>query len=219
MNADAPSAKPRILVIDDTVEIHQVFRRLLSPRVRPVALAEHEAAIFGATPASVPDTYELDFAQQGEAGLECVRRAQAEGRPYAMAFVDMRMPPGWDGMQTIEAIWRDQPDLEIVICTAHADYTDLDILNRLGSSNQALFLRKPFEAIEVKLLARALTKKWALRAQMTRRAAGLQERISALGREVGTSLAAFSASAGGERSELATAALERIAALVRTLDP
>src|SRR4029077_15261082 len=89
-----------------------------------------------------------------------VRRAIDEGRPYAMAFVDVRMPPGWDGIETIAQIWRDYPQLQVVICSAYSDYSWTEITRKLGASDALLILKKPFDNIEVLQLAHALTKKW-----------------------------------------------------------
>lgn len=72
--------------------------------------------------------------------------ACAEGRAYAMAFVDMRMPPGWDGIETIEKIWAIYPDLQMVICTAYSDYTLEDMIARLGQTDRFVLLKKPFDA-------------------------------------------------------------------------
>ena len=66
--------------------------------------------------------FEIDLALQGKEGLQRVQQALAEGRPYAMAFIDVRMPPGWDGIETTGRIWRVDPDLQVVICTACSDY-------------------------------------------------------------------------------------------------
>jgi diguanylate cyclase (GGDEF)-like protein len=77
-----------------------------------------------------------------------------------MAFVDMRMPPGWDGLQTIEELWKVDPDVQIVICSAHTDYDWSEVVERLNHSDKLLVLRKPAEPIEVLQCATALTRKW-----------------------------------------------------------
>ena len=86
--------------------------------------------------------------------------ALREGRPYAMAFVDMRMPPGWDGLKTIEHLWAVDPNIQVVICSAHSDYEWTDVVERLNRSDKLLILRKPFEPIEVQQCASALCQKW-----------------------------------------------------------
>jgi two-component system sensor histidine kinase/response regulator len=79
-----------------------------------------------------------------------------------MAFVDMRMPPGWDGLETIEHLWYVDPDIQIVICTAYSDHPWEDVSRRIGDTDKLLILMKPFNSIEVVQLARSLTKKWNL---------------------------------------------------------
>src|SRR4029079_5300317 len=91
-----------------------------------------------------------------------VRQSVREGRPYAVAFVDVRMPPGWDGIETVQHIWAEFPELECVLCTAYSDYSWDEIVDRLGQCGRLLILKKPFDNIEVRQLASALTQKWAL---------------------------------------------------------
>ena len=79
-----------------------------------------------------------------------------------MAFVDMRMPPGWDGMETIERLWQADPRLQIVICTAYSDHAWEEMLERLDPRDRLLVVKKPFDLIEVVQLAHALTAKWSL---------------------------------------------------------
>jgi diguanylate cyclase len=87
-------------------------------------------------------------------------QALLDGRPYAMAFVDMRMPPGWDGLKTIERLWATDADVQVVICSAHTDYDWIEVVERLGHSDKLLVLRKPAEPIEVLQCATALCRKW-----------------------------------------------------------
>ncbi len=94
-----------------------------------------------------------------------VQLARNEGRPYAVAFVDMRMPPGWDGLETIEHLWEVDAELQVVICTAYTDHSWEDIVSRLGHDDRLLILQKPFSSIEVSQAATALTRKWNLARQ------------------------------------------------------
>ena len=107
-------------------------------------------------------TFQVDSAFQGQEGLEKVRAAFAAGTPYAVAFVDVRMPPGWDGVETITRIWAEFRDLQIVICTAYSDYSWDEISKAIGNTDQVLVLKKPFDNIEVLQMAHALSKKWQL---------------------------------------------------------
>jgi diguanylate cyclase (GGDEF)-like protein len=152
----------RILIIDDNRDIHQDFRKVIGGGLDDAgSMAAAELAILGeAAPSSVKNTFEIDSAFQGQEGVARVQQALDEGRPYAMAFVDMRMPPGWDGLETIERLWKVDPDVQVVICSAHSDYDWTDVVARLDHSEKLLVIKKPFEAIEVIQSANALTRKW-----------------------------------------------------------
>ncbi len=156
----------RILLIDDNRDIHRDFRKILSggEAGSPAegALRDAEEALFGddEPDSETIDEFELDSAYQGQQALEMLSQSLADGRPYAVAFVDMRMPPGWDGVETIQHLWEADPDLQAVVCTAFADYTWTDMVAKLGRTDRFLILKKPFDAIEVCQLATALTEKW-----------------------------------------------------------
>jgi len=159
MNAAQNPTSSRILIVDDNADIHADFRKILSP---PSALRSELAAAAGAmfnrsvTPGNLA-RFELDTALQGQQGLEMVKAAQAANRPYEVAFVDMRMPPGWDGLETIAHFWEVQPGLLVIICTAFSDYSWEEINRRLAQSDRFLILKKPFDNVEVFQLAAALT--------------------------------------------------------------
>lgn len=160
----------RLLVIDDNVLIHDDFRKILLPKNETQRLDEVRAAIFGALPRLKPlMQFELDCADQGQTAVALVQKACQEDRPYAVAFVDMRMPPGWDGLETIERFWAVDPEIQTVICTAYTDHSWEDILHRLGYDDRLLILQKPFSSVEVSQLATALTAKWNLARQARQR--------------------------------------------------
>jgi len=163
MSASMSPEKVRILVVDDNVAIHEDFRKVLvrEPDAE-LDLSRVESLLFGDTPTQRPQPvpYVLDFASQGQQAEQLVMRAVASGQPYAIAFVDMRMPPGWDGLETIEHLWRHDPDVQVVICSAHSDYEWNEVIERLGHTDKLLILKKPFEPIEVQQCASALSRKW-----------------------------------------------------------
>jgi two-component system, NtrC family, sensor kinase len=181
--SDNSAQARRVLVVDDTESIHADFRAILvDSRASSTTLDEAEAAIFGNPPEGETPTqktcYHLDSAFQGQEGLEMVRQSLAEEHPYQLAFVDMRMPPGWDGLKTIEEIWNVDPDIQVVICTAHSDYSWEEIVQRLGYSDRLLILKKPFDTVEAEQLAGALTEKWALERQAATMMAELEQLVS-----------------------------------------
>lgn len=169
----------RILIIDDTPSIHQDFRKILGPDTEgEQSLAGTEEALFGTQqPARL--TFQLDSAYQGQEALEMVKRAQAEGRPYAMAFTDMRMPPGWDGLETIEQLWKIDPHLQIALCTAYSDYSWEDMAERLEFGDQLLVLKKPFDSLEIRQMASALTWKWQMTQDAETKVQSLEQTIEA----------------------------------------
>jgi PAS domain S-box-containing protein len=155
----------RILVIDDNKAIHDDLRKILLGEIEAQEnLQQDESILFGADP--IPLTrFEIDSAYQGQQGLRKLEDSLVEGRPYALAFVDVRMPPGWDGVETITRLWRAYPSLQVVVCTAYSDYSWNEIQRHLGQSENLLILKKPFDNIEVIQLAHALTRKWLVSRQ------------------------------------------------------
>jgi signal transduction histidine kinase len=152
----------RILVVDDNQAIHDDFRRILEIQPADENLHQARAALFGEPLVQALERFELDYADQGQAALALVQMARRERRPYAVAFVDMRMPPGWDGLETVERLWEADGRLQVVICTAYSDHSLAEIAARLGMNDRLLILRKPFDAIEVQQIAASLTRKWEL---------------------------------------------------------
>ncbi len=182
-----PAQPYRILVVDDDETLHGVFATMLSP------LPDYPAHAGTATPtgaeASTPvllddvtstsfPTFEIDFAFQGRDGLELVRKALAEQRPYTMAFVDMRMPPGWNGIETIGHIWKECHDLQIVICTGYTDFSWHDLIRKFGHSDRLLIMKKPFDMTEVRQVAYSMAEKWDLAHQAQSHLQRLQKLVS-----------------------------------------
>ena len=175
----------RILVIDDNPSIHADVRKVLCPPTSEAAtsLEALEAELLGTPgkPLTLRPTHSftVDSALQGRDGLAMVQKAIAENHPYAMAFVDVRMPPGWDGVETTLELWKAAPDLQIVICTAYSDYSWEELFFKIGGSDRLLILKKPFDTIEVLQLANAVTEKWNLLQQARAHAAELEQRVRA----------------------------------------
>ncbi len=154
----------RILIIDDNQAIHQDFSKILIKVPRgDTDLDDLEATLFGSErPKSDLLNFTLDCATQGLEGLAMAEQALAENQPYALAFVDSRMPPGIDGIETIQGLWQRDPELQVVLCTAYTDYSWREIRSILGETDNLLILKKPFDNMEVLQMAHALTRKWDL---------------------------------------------------------
>lgn len=206
----SPSAPPskdvrRVLVVDDNPDIHTLFERMLGgTSTEDQELDRLEADLFSEAPrqSSVcfPFNVAIDHAHQGEEAIEIVRRAGAP--PHILAFVDVRMPPGIDGIQTAKQLWQHSPDLYIVICTAYSDHSWEAISEFLGSSPNLLVLRKPFETIEVRQIVACITTMYDVLSRMKSSFEALSSvALEAAGADA---LASARAAASAELSGLAT---------------
>jgi len=184
-------SQPRLLIVDDNPAIHADFRKVLGPGSQTVShLSALETTLFGKPSAPIQaqrPSFRLDFAFQGDEALAMVRRAVQKNDPYWVAFVDVRMPPGWDGIETLARLWECCPELQAVISTAYSDFSWEEITRRLGKAESLLILKKPFDVVEVLQLAHALTQKWELARQARLKMEDLdrmvQERTGALRQE------------------------------------
>jgi len=160
----------KILIVDDCAALPGELRKVLGGGGS--AATEGPQSGGPSSPRRQIRRFDLGEVCRGADAYRRVRAAATAGVPYAVAFIDLCTTPGWDGVQTIERLWAVDPHLQVVICTACADYTWDDIVNRLGYRDNLLLLKKPFDAAEVRQMASALTEKWNLacgqRAQLAR---------------------------------------------------
>ncbi len=159
----------RILIVDDTKGIHEDFKKILASGSEATSdLASARAAFFGESPpatssqtsATAKNNYDLTFCFQGVEALEVTQESLNKHEPFAMAFVDVRMPPGIDGVQTIKRLWEIDPNLQCVICSAFSDYSWEQMIEELGHTDKLLILKKPFDPTEICQIASAFTEKW-----------------------------------------------------------
>ena len=186
MTNHSKGASRRVLVIDDNPAIHEDMRKVLGPGlVNSAQVTESAAAVFGdaAKDTAALPVFQVDSASQGEEGVTMVRHARDRDQPYAVAFVDARMPPGWDGLETITRLWEQDPDVLIVLCTAYSDFSWHEIRTRLARPQQLVILKKPFDNMEVLQLADGLTEKWRLARSEQRHLQELERRISERNRD------------------------------------
>jgi CheY-like chemotaxis protein len=159
----------RVLVIDDDRNTQELLRRML---LKSDPLQDEQDSSYSRMPC-----FEVDSADQGDEGLALVEMSLREKRPYSLAFVDVRMPPGWDGIQTIRKIWQRYPDLEVVICTGFVDRSWEAMVKSLGFLDRLVVLIKPFEALEVKQLGVGLSERWRLKQQSKLRIDNLEKLV------------------------------------------
>ncbi len=195
MTGNAGERVYRVLVVDDTPAIHADVRKILPGAAREddPKPKRRDWDIFGGGPGPEKPAvrFEVDSAYQSRDGIAYVEEAVRSGRRYAVAFVDMHMPPGEDGLETILALWRVDPHVQVVICSAYSDYSWAEIIAATGDTDQLVILRKPFETIELLQLAHALAKKWDLHGAMQRHVEHLQAQVSERTRELSEKQAVF----------------------------
>ena len=153
----------RVLLVDDNPAIHDDIRKALLPRQAVDAeFASDDSFLFGGDqPASAEALpFELTSAYQGAEALEKVQQAAADEQPFSLAIVDMRMPPGWNGLETVERLWQTDPRLSVIFCTAYSDCTWQEMTERLGRTDRFVILKKPFENSELQQLVTAMTERW-----------------------------------------------------------
>ena len=151
----------RILVIDDDKRILNSYRKILLGKPLRAATLERMLGEQGTDP--FPLQLSVDFAQQGQEGLAMAREAMEQGMPYALAFVDGRMPPGWDGLETIRHLRALDPSLQVVFSSAYNDYSWARMKEQIGLDEGLLIIRKPFDRIEIQQSTLSLLEKWRLR--------------------------------------------------------
>jgi two-component system NtrC family sensor kinase len=179
----------RVLIIDDNRKIHDDIRKILAADRLPSAI---DQMFSPGEETPLPSTsFDIDSAYQGDEGVELILQAKEEGRPYALAFLDMRMPPGIDGCETLKKLWRMENDLQVVVCTAYSDYQWEQIAATTGPTARLVILRKPFECIEVLQLAHALTEKWRLDREARRELEELRHEVAERTQELAESHAVF----------------------------
>ncbi len=164
----SPDFIHRLLLVDDNPSIHEDIRKILQSRGEDQLLAAEEE-LFGNSDSVQTNhgvdqiKYEFYSAMQGQQALLMVEEAARIGQRFSMAFVDVRMPPGWNGIETIKKLWQVDPNLEVVICTAYSDYSWQEIVSELGATDRFIILKKPFEAVEVRQMAMTLSEKSKLK--------------------------------------------------------
>src|SRR6185312_6993873 len=164
MSHTRPELPARILIVDDNPSIHEDFRKILGAKSATQSHLESvESELFGAVEKTADRTgFRIDSAYQGQEAFELVKKSVADKDPYVLMFVDIRMPPGWDGVETLEKVWQVCPEIQAVVCTAYSDYSWDEMTRRFGQADGLLILKKPFETVEVLQMAHALSQKWNL---------------------------------------------------------
>ena len=146
-----------MLTIDDEQSIQDLYEVFFEEKTCEATALLNEIEGKVETDQASPE-FILTQVEQGRDGIEAVRQALEKGKPFPVAFIDIRMPPGIDGLQTAKALRALDDRIYIVIVSAYSDY-DIDEINReLGHG--VLCLEKPFTQSEVVQMARMLIENW-----------------------------------------------------------
>ena len=162
----------RVLIVDDEAGIHSDFKDMLNPnrgRTLPAALVE---AFRDKVPENktvfLPD-FELLHATSGEEAQDIICTAKASSRPIAVAYIDVRMPPGIDGVEAIRRIRQIEKDVELVIMTAYTDKALPEIVRDMELLNKLLYIRKPFAPEEVQQITLSLVERWNVEQELAKK--------------------------------------------------
>ncbi|WP_152048639.1 putative bifunctional diguanylate cyclase/phosphodiesterase [Aureimonas psammosilenae] len=204
----------RVLVADDDTLVLEAYRRVLDGLTASAASDASDfdalsAELFGEETASDPGDALLagiTYCRQGLDAIGKVEEAFAEGQPFAIVFLDMRMPPGIDGLETARRIRRIDPDVNIVIVTGYSDHKPAEITAAVGKPERLFYLLKPFDGDELQQLATALAKRWSADIGMAAELAKRVAELEALNARLKTSEAEAQAAA---RTDALTGLLNR----------
>lgn len=172
----------RILVVDDEQAILDSYQQVLCPERNPLG-SEPEmealaAKLFGEKRQGPSESiFDLVLCRQGDEAVEAARIAIEGNRPFAVAFIDVRLPPGPDGVWTAEHMRALDPHIEIVMVTAYSDVHPSEIAGRVSPEDKLLYVQKPFHPQEIRQFASALGAKWQTERALRRVHAELEERV------------------------------------------
>ncbi len=184
MNMTEPTTT-RVLVADDEAAILDIYRRVLggagAAATAASPLDDLTSRLFGGTaPASAapPVRFEVVTCGQGDQAVQLAREALTAGRPFAIAFLDVRMPPGPDGVATAAQLRALDPDLQIVIVTGFSDVAPREIAARVAPIDKLLYVQKPFTTFEIEHCAHALSAKWRRERELCQLNLELESRVA-----------------------------------------
>jgi diguanylate cyclase len=173
------SASIRVLIVDDEAEIRDAYRQILVDSDASQEMAgfrELRSRLFRKAPSasghtrtvSRSVTFDAQFCDQADAGVAAVKESLARNEPFAVVFLDVRMPPGKDGVWAATQIRELDPAVEIVICTAYSDADPCDIGGMVPPEDKLSYLQKPFHPHEVRQMSIALASKWRAERRIVR---------------------------------------------------
>ncbi len=161
----------RVLIVDDEAGIHSDFKDMLNPTGTQTLTDQFAASLFDEAPkdkAVFLPSFELSHAISGEEAYDIIRAGKESNRPIAVAYIDVRMPPGIDGVEAIRRIRQIEKDIELVIMTAYTDKPLPEIIRDMELLHKLLYIRKPFAPEEIQQITLALVEKWNIEQELAK---------------------------------------------------
>ena len=184
----------RVLVVDDQREIHQDFEEMLTPGVPGASTDDLAEAFASEVDESFLPNFELLHAQSGAEAYEKIQTAIETADPIAVAYIDIRMPPGMDGIETTRRIRAIDENIEIVLMTAYTDKSLGEIVREMDLLHKLLYIRKPFAREEIQQITLALAEKWNVESELGDKRRQLEisnQRLKAVLDSTGDAIAMF----------------------------
>ena len=150
----------RVLIVDDQKEIHRDFEDILTPGAAHASTDALADAFVGEDVSFFLPEFEFLHALSGEEACGITEAAVQSNRPIAVAYVDIRMPPGIDGIETIRRMRKIDRDVEVVIMTAYTDKSLPEIIHDMEMPHKLLYIKKPFTFEEIQQTTLSLVVKW-----------------------------------------------------------
>ena len=156
----------RVLVVDDQREIHQDFEEMLTPGFTAALTDDLAEAFASEVDESFLPKFKLLHARSGSEAYDIVKTTIETGDPIAVAYVDIRMPPGMDGIETTQRIRAIDENIEIVLMSAYTDKSLGEIVHEMDLLHKLLYIRKPFAREEIQQITLALAEKWNVESEL-----------------------------------------------------
>ena len=156
----------RVLVVDDQREIHQDFEEMLTPGLTGSSTDDLAEAFASEIDESFLPKFKLLHARSGSEAYDIVKTTIETGDPIAVAYIDIRMPPGMDGIETTQRIRAIDENIEIVLMSAYTDKSLGEIVHEMDLLHKLLYIRKPFAREEIQQITLALAEKWNVESEL-----------------------------------------------------
>jgi DNA-binding NarL/FixJ family response regulator len=124
--------------------------------------------------------FDVVLCRQGDEAVEVVKKAMKEGNPFAVAFLDLHLPPGPDGIWAGEQIRKLDLNINFVIVTGLLNIDPREISNRIPPEDKILYVQKPFHLQELRQFAAALGAKWKSEMMLQKAKEELEKKVREL---------------------------------------